>query len=338
MAWVEVSEHDYRQHFPNPGAVYLRTDFNVLNASKVEAVRFLAFAADSACDSTVATATTTAADFCLGIIVGERVSGAQKEWLSPFSAPFGGFACKVDVSIDEIDRAVCELKDFAREHNAKLHIAFAPVFYDQTYLSKCVSAMFRAGYKLAYADMNFAFNLRYDYEDLLKKRMARRNLKTALSLPYEFRKEETLEGKAIAYDVIRQNRESKNYDLKMTFDALQQTSNLVDIDFFTLYLAGSADSSDSADAVGIQKPIASAVVYRVNEKIAQVIYWGDIPNDGKNRPMNMIACKTFEFYKQAGFEFLDVGPSSIDGVPNTGLCAFKETVGCFADLKYVFEG
>jgi len=309
MAWVELKEKEYAQHFPNPVATFLRTDFNVLNAPKVDAVRFFAYS--SANDS---------ANLCLGLIVGVR----GNQWHSPYSAPFGGFAYKADISIDEIDEGIRELLPFVRSQGASFHVAFAPIFYDKSFLSKCVSAMFRAGFKLCYTDLDFAFDLSVNsYEDLLKKRMARRNLKTALALNYEFRKEETLEGKAVAYDVIRQNRESKNYDLKMSFEALQQTSAVVDQDYFTLYLDG--------------EPIAAAIVYKVSEKVAQVIYWGDVPNDGKNRPMNMIAYTTFEYYKQAGLDFLDVGPSSVDGVPNTGLCAFKETVGCFVDLKYVFE-
>lgn len=309
MAWVELTAHDYHQHFPCPKACYLRSDFNMLNASKVESVRFFAYESPA-----------NLGDLRLGIVVGER----NDQWHSPFSAPFGGFAYKEDVSVEDIDSSIQEIFEFAREKHRSLHIAFAPVFYDKSFLSKCVSAMFRAGFRLSYTDLNFAFDLSVNqYEDLLTKRMARRNLKTALSLNYEFRKENSPEGMAVAYEVIRQNRESKNYDLKMTFDALQKTATLVHVDYFTLYL----------DKV----PIAAAIVYRVSPKIAQVIYWGDVPNDGKSRPMNMVAYKTFEFYKAAGYDFLDVGPSSIEGIPNVGLCSFKETIGCFVDLKYVFE-
>ncbi len=305
MAWLEVPAEEYARHFANPVACYLRADFNLLNAAKVDAVRFFVFDREGV---------------RLGISVGER----GDEWLSPYSSPFGGFACKDEIAMDDLDLAMTELTKFARENSRKLHIVLAPVFYDKSFLSKCVSSMFRAGFALAYTDLNFAFDLKVaTYESLLTKRMARRNLKTALSLPYEFRKEESAEGKATAYEVIRQNRESKNYDLKMSLEALQKTSSLVSIDYFSLYLSGA--------------PIAAAVVYRVSPTIAQVIYWGDVPNDGKSRAMNMVAFKTFEYYKACGFDFLDIGPSSIEGMPNVGLCSFKETVGCFTDLKYVFD-
>ena len=43
MAWIEIDACKYAEHFANPLACYLRSDFNLLNASKVDAVRFFAF-------------------------------------------------------------------------------------------------------------------------------------------------------------------------------------------------------------------------------------------------------------------------------------------------------
>jgi len=309
MAWVELTEREYARHFASPCACYLRADFNRLNAGKVDAVRFFAFAPEDACSS-----------YRLGISVGEK----GDEWNSPYSAPFGGFTySEDDMPVEQIDEALSSLVAFTREKAKRLRIALPPSLYAKSLVSKTVSSMFRNGFTLCYTDLDFAFDLREPYESLLKKRMARRNLKTALASGFDFCREDSAEGRAVAYEVIRKNRESKHYDLKMSLDALERTSAVVDMDFFTLYQAGN--------------PLAASIVYRVSPKIAQVIYWGDVPNDGKSRPMNMVAYKTFEFYREAGFEFLDVGPSSVEGVPNEGLCSFKETIGCFVDLKYVFE-
>ncbi|WP_290743840.1 hypothetical protein [Fibrobacter sp. UBA4309] len=305
MAWVEITADEYARHFANPVASYLRTDFNLLNADKVDAVRFLTFDDDG---------------YRMGIVFGER----GDEWLSPFSAPFGGFAYKDDeIPVEQVDNAMAGLVAFARDNGKKLNIVLPPMLYAKSLLSKTVSSMFRSGFALSYTDLDYAFDLGKPYESLLTKRMARRNLKTALAAGFDFRREDSAEGRAVSYGVIRENRESKNYDLKMSLEALEKTAAVVDMDFFTLYQAGA--------------PIAAAIVYRVSPRIAQVIYWGDVPNDGKAKPMNMVAYKTFEFYREAGFDFLDVGPASVNGVPNVGLCSFKETVGCFVDLKYVFE-
>ena len=305
MAWIEIDACKYAEHFANPLACYLRSDFNLLNASKVDAVRFFAFDHDG---------------FRLGFAVGERGS----LWLSPYSAPFGGFACAKGVTIDEIDEAVGALPVFISSAQKKLHITFAPVFYSQTYLSKCVSAMLRFGFKLLYADLNYAFDFTDSkpYEKRLWN-MAKRNLKQAAKLPYELREETTREGIATCYDVIRQNREYKGYPLKMSLEAFSETSAIVPIQYFVLYLE--------------RKPVAAAIVYRVSPQICQLIYWGDAPGFESSRPMNMLALKMFELYKAMGVDYLDIGPSSEDGIPNAGLCAFKESVGCTGDLKYTFE-
>ncbi len=305
MAWVEITADEYARHFENPVACYLRTDFNLLNAAKVDAVRFFAFDDDG---------------YRMGVVFGERGDA----WLSPFSAPFGGFTYRDDeIPVEQVDAATAGLAAFARENGKKLEIVLPPMLYAKSLLSKTVSSMFRNGFSLSYTDLDYAFDLGKPYESLLAKRMARRNLKTALAAGFEFRREDSAEGRAVSYGVIRENRESKNYDLKMSLEALEKTSAVVGMDFFTLYQAGT--------------PLAAAIVYRVSPRIAQVIYWGDVPNDGKSKPMNMVAYKTFEFYRELGFDFLDVGPSSVNGVPNEGLCSFKETIGCFVDLKYAFE-
>lgn len=308
MAWVELTADEYAKDFASPHACYLRADFNRLNAAKVDAVRFFAYAPEG-----------STSGYRLGLAVGEKGG----EWMSPYSAPFGGFACAKGVAIDEIDEAVKALPAFVAAAHKKLHVTLAPVFYSQTFLTKCVSSMFRAGFALDYADLNYAFDFTdaKPYEKRLWN-MAKRNLKQASARPYELREETTPEGIAVCYDVIRQNREHKGYPLKMSLKAFEKTSSIVPIRYYTLYLDGT--------------PVATAIVYHVSSEIFQLIYWGDAPGFEESRPMNVLASKMFEHFKALGADYLDIGPSSEDGVPNVGLCAFKESVGCSGDLKYTF--
>ena len=312
MAWIELDSDEYAKVFTNPHACFLRTDFNLLNADKADAVRFFAFTSESK-DS----------GYRLGFVVGER----GNEWDSPYSAPFGGFACAKGVATDEIDEAIGALPAFVSANKKKLYLTFPPVFYNQNFLTKCISSLFRAGFALHYVDINHAldFTDAKPYEKRLWN-MAKRNLKQALNLPYEFREEKTPEGKAACYEVIRKNREYRGYPLKMTLEALEKTSKIIPINYYTLNLNGA--------------PAASAVVYRVALKISQVIYWGDDPGFEESRPMNVLAFKLFELYKSLGMDYLDIGISTEYGIPNVGLCAFKEGVGCSAELKYsfVFDG
>ena len=311
MAWVELSAQDYAKHFANPLTCYLGADFNLLNAQKVDAVRFFAYDREG---------------FRLGIVFGETPA----QWLSPFSAPFGGFACAKGVAIDEMDGAIASLPTLARSQGKSMHITLAPVFYAPTFLSKCVSSLLRAGFKVDHADLNYALSFvdPVPYEKRLWN-MAKRNLKQAQKCQSEFRLETTPEGVAASYGVIAKNREFKGYPLKMSQQAFGATSALVPIEYFTLYLAGAPEAK--------LEPAAAAIVYRVSPHVAHLIYWGEAPGFEELRPMNLLALRLYEHYQKEGVHYLDIGPSCEDGVPNVGLCAFKESVGCFADLKYTFS-
>lgn len=68
-----------------------------------------------------------------------------------------------------------------------------------------------------------------------------------------------------------------------------------------------------------------------------MIYWGDIDGYSEERPMNLLAENVYEFYQQKGIHVLDIGPSTENGVPNYGLCDFKESIGCQCSSKYTLK-
>ena len=128
-----------------------------------------------------------------------------------------------------------------------------------------------------------------------------------------------------AYEVIRRNREEHGYPLRMTLEQVWQTvTSVVKADFFVLEHEG--------------RDVAAAQISHVAEGIAQVIYWGDIRKYSALRPMNFLAYSLLDHYYKQGLRILDIGPSTEDGVPNYGLCEFKENIGCEVTLKYRFVG
>ena len=50
--------------------------------------------------------------------------------------------------------------------------------------------------------------------------------------------------------------------------------------------------------------------------------------------MNVLAYRLFEYYSKRDIDIIDIGPSSIDGVPDYGLLEFKESIGCSVCSKY----
>ena len=55
------------------------------------------------------------------------------------------------------------------------------------------------------------------------------------------------------------------------------------------------------------------------------------------RTMNFLAYKVFKFYKHKKFNFVDIGPSTENSIPNNGLSDFKESIGCDIELKLEFS-
>ena len=54
------------------------------------------------------------------------------------------------------------------------------------------------------------------------------------------------------------------------------------------------------------------------------------------RMRESLAPKVFEYYKAKGYQYVDVGPSTEDSLPNYGLCEFKESIGCDISQKYTY--
>ena len=52
--------------------------------------------------------------------------------------------------------------------------------------------------------------------------------------------------------------------------------------------------------------------------------------------INFLAYQLIQYYTKKGIKILDIGISTEDGIPNYGLCDFKESIGCFLSSKIIF--
>lgn len=305
MTVTEVSAEEYESLFP-PLHVYGGVPFTQLNAARAEEVIYMVFS-----DSKPR----------FGIILGKREGMLR----SPFSAPFGGFLQRGVQNLQNMEAAVKLLHSYAAERQLGIMITLPPLLYDESQLSKWASVLMRAGFSQT-VDLNYNFPLsRFpDYRKIID-RSARNHLNRSLKSGFRLLQLESSnrDDVARAYDVIRRNREERGYPLRMTFEQVWQTvSRVIRADFFVLEHEGD--------------DVAAAQIFHVAPGIAQVIYWGDIRQYSELRPMNYLTYAVFEHYYEQGLKILDIGPSTEDGIPNYGLCEFKEDTGCEVALKYRF--
>ena len=305
MEIVEVCEKEYQNIFDKPYHIFISTPFVECNRSRFDAIHFLFFK-----ESKVR----------LGIILAEK----ENVLLSPVSAPYGGFNfTKSNIPISTIESAVELLIDFGKELNKKIEITFPPFFYSSDFLTKCLNVFERSKFQTKYIDLNHQLYLdsNQDYISQLNSN-ARNKLNGSLKLSYNFFKVQGNTDIDRAYQVIKINRESKGYPLRMTLENVLATIKIIPADFFILELSGI--------------DVAAAQIFHVSKDIVQIIYWGDIPGYGESKPMNYLAYKLYEFYKEKKIKIIDIGPSTEYGIPNYGLCEFKENIGCSVSPKYSF--
>lgn len=301
-----MSANEYDSVIRSPYHIYNVAGFNVLNNFKADEVFYLLFRDDKV---------------RLGIIVGVQ----NKVLKSPFSAPFGGFSFISDgIRIHYIEDSILKLSEWAFSRSfSSIEIILPPAFYHHSFIAKQINCLWRKGYKFSAVELNFSFNIckiGESYHEIIW-RNARKNLRISLEVNLQF--EIALDDlqREIGYDVIARNRNHRGFPLRMTWEQVKQTTKVIPADFFLVNYSQNM-------------PIAAAIVFHITEKIVQVIYWGDIPGYSELKPMNFLSFKLFEFYKSLGKEYIDVGHSTENSIPNQGLCEFKESLGCSINPRY----
>jgi hypothetical protein len=303
---LEVTPEVFDATFPNPNHIFNSGAFSKLNESRFEKVYYLIFK-----DTKTR----------LGIIFGL----SDQVLLSPFSATFGGFEfASEDVKLYQIDAVLGALSVWAKAQKyIGIRIIPPPFFYKEDFLAKVTNCMYRAGFETKNMELNYHYqtaNLTDTYEQGIWYN-ARKNLKKANSFGLIFEKLDITQGR-VAYDVIAQNRAERGFPLRMSWGQLVTTNAVIPMDFFLV--------KNKTESIG------AAIVYHIAPSIVRVIYWGDLPQFSEYKTMNFLSYQLFKHYKEQGIEILDIGHSTVDSVPNHGLCEFKESIGCSISLLYEF--
>lgn len=292
---ISVSADEYAGIFTKPLTVFGSYAFLELNSRKVEQVRYLI-------------GTDMKKRPVMGIVVGLR----DGVWQSPFSAPMAALDWDHEPSVGTVIDFFSLLKSTLTP--TPLRVTLPPSFISPSVLTKTTCVISNLS-----ADTSVALNYHYplaqfpEFEKYLKSN-ARKNFHRAQGECLIFNQVQI----SRAYEVIKANRESKGYYLAMSCEDVTTTAGAVHIDAFVL-------SSGGVD-------VAAAIVYRIAPGVAHVVYWGDIPGYESMRPMNILPYHVFKYYHEAGFSVVNIGTSSIDGMPNRGLCDFKESLGCVPSL------
>lgn len=302
----EITKKEYENICPAPRYFYNSAAFHNLNENKVDKLYFFQFASNK---RKLALA-----------------GGVEDNVLKiPYSAPYGIFEkLQKHIKIEEIEEALVNLEDYVKERGiTKIIFRLPPHICDESFITKIENSLIRNGYFLYCMDINYHFNIVNldSYVDSLYS-TARNNLRRAIKENFIFQKCDSEEEYKRVYEVIKINRKRKNYPLRMSFEQIMDTIRLTESDFFLLKYG--------------EDDVAAAIIFKVNSDSCQIIYWGDIAGYESKKPMNLLAYYIYCYYCDKGIALLDVGISTEDGIPNYGLCDYKESVGCEISMKNTY--
>ena len=300
-----VTPNEYLQFFPRPISLFNSVEFSELNSYKCIHLHYLIFK-----DKKVR----------LGIIIGEK----KDSFNVPFSASYGGFSYNSNVAFQYYEAAAVLLVDWVKKNGKKLRIILAPSIYNSIDSAKTLGAFTQAGARIDTIEYNQHFELRKfcNYMELIDSK-TRNKLRNALNegLLFHILNSKSEFDIARVYDIIRCNHEEKGRPLHMSLQNIIDTVKIIPADIFVVSNLSGSD-------------VAAALIFHTTDIIYQVVYWGDIPMYANLKSMNYLSYKIFEFYNSKGIEILDIGISTECGIPNYGLCEFKENIGCDASSRF----
>lgn len=309
MEIIKVELKEFLENIVEPYIVYSKGEFAHLNKEKADEIHFFLFKEKK---------------IRLGLILGSR----DNVLLSPFSAPFGGFVfINRNVKIEYLESAVDLLVDWSKTNGyKKIVLKLPPSIYSPIFINKQLNVLFRKNFKLIDADLNYYFKTKKINDSYSTEiwSNARKSLKISLNNNLSFLLCNSIDEKKEAYQVIEYNRSHRGFPLRMSWNDVFDTVQLIKADFFLCkhYELGS---------------IAAAMVFYVATDIVQIIYWGDKPEYSNLKTMNFLSFELFKYYKSSNIKIVDIGPSTENSIPNYGLCDFKESIGCDIDSKFTLS-
>lgn len=302
MEILEITKEEYSKYVTKPFSKFETADFVELNKNKVDEVKYFVF--DNGKKR-------------FGFVCGIKDSILK----APFSSTYGIFSEITDNNrIEYYHEAVNSLIEYCKNKNiVSIYIGTPALSYGVESITKFQNALINNGFQIESYDVNFEyFTKNFDDNYLANiQRNARKNYNTAVRNELKFEKTEDIDN---VYKIIKINREFRGFPLHMSLDDVVKTAKIIPSDYFIV-----------TDKEG--KGLASALIHHLKEDAVRVVYWGNTPESEEKRPINFLSYNIFKYYKEQKISLIDIGTSTVDGVPNFGLCDFKESIGCSCSPK-----
>jgi len=297
---------EFKYYFPTDPHLFVSEAFINLNAPKVDTIVRLIQDTDKV---------------QLGLIAG-IANGILK---APFSAPFGGFHFKNEsMYTTAIESYIKDLVDYAIASDlSEIRLTLSPDIYSQSFNAKLVNVLLRMNFTMAIPEITNWVVLD-EFNGIYSHNASRTYYNQSVKNKLEFHQTDKMDEMEAIYNLIVENRSRMGRPIYMTFNDLLAMGNLFEVDYFKVI------TEDG-------QLVAGGMFYHSNPQTAYAVFWGDALEGRPLRAMDYLIFKLWEFYKNSGFKYIDLGISTESGMPNEGLLRFKETHECLSSLKYSFS-
>ncbi len=254
-------------------------------------------------------------------------AGPDGVWTSPITGAFGGVSAAEPTSAAVIFAVAEAASDWLTANRAGARLRLPPDCFASPSNAALENVLFRLGWRLDQSDLNYHFPIGEtatfaaglgETKQKEIRRLHRSGAAFAL-LPVDAGEK--------AYRVIAENRATRGFPMTMTWPQVQALAEAL------------PDRVSFASVERGDEVLAGAICLRLSADHLYVFYWGEAPAFRRESPVMLLAEGLVARCAAEGVRVLDLGTSTDNSVPNPGLVAFKEGLGCLASSKrtYAFD-
>lgn len=234
-------------------------------------------------------------------------------------SPFGSFFEKKYESVEERIHEWEGIREALKTEGIRTLLVHHPSsiyhFFDDSWFQK-------AGFGLAYEDTNQHIQLASKWQLEIHK-MQRRKLEQLRQENFYFQKLPTA-NIAVIHQFIAACRQSQGLEINISLALLQEL----------------ADNTGTYDLFGVfreDKISAACICVRVTDQIAYYYLPATSPTFKSQSPMVLLIAGMVEYYHERGFEYFDLGISSVQGKEQETLKMFKQRMGATETPKRTWQ-
>lgn len=244
---------------------------------------------------------------------------------SPHRAPFGSFQFAAEVEPIEILQFIQWVEERLRHIGVnRVSIKNHPDFYPANHRAIVEVLLLNSGYKVTNAEIGAGLAVeKKPFADKIHA-WERRKLRQAKSRTLKFEKPAPKQLQHV-YDFIAACRQERNQTISLSWPEMEKAASFNHKSFHLFQV------------VKDKQLAAAAITFDVGNHVLYTFYYAHASEFDTLSPVVLLLEGIYKWAVLHNFTLIDLGTSSLHGVPNFPLLHFKRNVGAMTGHKFTFE-